>query len=141
MMRPGIIPLITEARKAGLRLAIATTTTKANVTALLDGATSGTGHDWFEIIACAEDAPIKKPNPQVYEYVLEKLALPAQACLAIEDSYNGARATVAAHIPVIITRSIYTDDDDVSGALAIFPDLSNVSLAHLQDLHQQSSTK
>ena len=35
-MRPGVVRLISDARKAGLRLGIATTTTPENVTALLN---------------------------------------------------------------------------------------------------------
>ncbi|MGE5546092.1 MAG: HAD-IA family hydrolase [Solirubrobacterales bacterium] len=133
--RPGIAEVIAEAREAGLRLAIATTTSRANVVALLDGATGGAGHGWFEVIACAEDAPAKKPDPEVYTVALERLRLPAAACLALEDSNNGTRAAVAAGIPVVVTESVYTDGDDFTGALAVFPDLSRVGLARLRELH------
>jgi HAD superfamily hydrolase (TIGR01509 family) len=134
-LRPGIAEIIGQAREAGLRLAIATTTSRANVVALIDGTTGGAGHEWFEIIACAEDAPIKKPDPQVYLFVLRQMGLSAEACLAVEDSYNGTRAAVAAGIPVVVTRSVYTDDDDVSGARAVFGDLRGVGLARLRGLH------
>lgn len=133
--RPGIAALIAEARASGLRLAIATTTSRANVTALLDGATGGAGHEWFEVIACAEDAPVKKPDPQVYTHVLGRLGLNPGQCLALEDSYNGTRASCAAAIPVVVTESVYTEGDDFTGALAVFPDLSGVSLHELKALH------
>lgn len=137
-LRPGVHALIEEARAHGLRLAIATTTTRANVDALLQGATKGAGHDWFEVIACSDDAPNKKPDPQVYHFVLERLGLPPQACLAIEDSTNGIRAAVSAHIPVIVTKSVFTESpDDLGapndpGARAIFTDLSGVTLADIK---------
>jgi HAD superfamily hydrolase (TIGR01509 family) len=135
-LRPGIARLVAEARAAGLRLAVATTTSRANVLALLDGATGGAGHAWFEVLACGEDSAAKKPDPGVYLAALRALALPAAACLAIEDSRNGIRAATAAGIPVVATRSIYTPDDDVSGALAVFPDFAAVDLAQLRRLHQ-----
>jgi HAD superfamily hydrolase (TIGR01509 family) len=133
-LRPGIAPLIAEARAAGLRLAVATTTTRANLLALLDGATGGAGHDWFEVMACADDAPIKKPDPQVYRVVLERLGLPASRCLAVEDTRNGVLAATGAGIKVVVTRSAYSADDDVSGALAVWPDLEGVTLAKLRRL-------
>jgi HAD superfamily hydrolase (TIGR01509 family) len=127
-LRPGIQSLIDEARTRGLKLAIATTTTRANVDALLTGATSGAGHHWFDVIACSDDAPVKKPDPQVYQVVLDRLGLPADACLAIEDSNNGVRAAVAARIPVVVTKSIFTESPDYPGAIAVYTNLEGVSL-------------
>lgn len=128
-LRPGIARLLGEARQAGLRLAIATTTTRANVIALMAG--TGIEPGWFETMACSDDAPLKKPHPQVYETVLSRLNLPPSQCLAIEDSANGLRAAQAAGLAVIITPSLYTAGDDVSAAKAVWPDLGAVSLAML----------
>ncbi len=136
-LRPGIARLIDEARTDGLRLAVATTTSRANVTALLDGATGGVGHEWFETLACGEDAPVKKPDPSVYRVALERLGLPAASCLAIEDSTNGIRAARGAGIPVIAVKSVYTAGDDLSGAVAIFDDLGTTDLGALKTLHQR----
>lgn len=133
--RPGVLSLIGEARAAGLKLAIATTTTRANVLALLDGATAGEGHDWFRIMVCAEDAPVKKPDPQVYNVALDHLGIAPGDCLALEDSINGVRAAGAARIPVVVSESVYTAGDDFTGALAVYHDFSRVTLAELQSLH------
>src|SRR6185503_2528083 len=88
-LRPGVARLLSEAHAAGLALAIATTTSRANIDALLAHALPHGALDWFCVIGAAEDAPRKKPDPQVYEFVLEKLHLPPHECLAIEDSAAG----------------------------------------------------
>ncbi len=137
-LRPGVAELIGEARSAGLRVSVATTTSRANVDALLDGATGGEGRNWFEVLACAEDAPAKKPDPQVYLAVIERLGAKPSECLAIEDSANGVGAACAAGIPVVAVRSAFTDSDDVRGALAVFPDLQGIDLARLRSLHGRS---
>ena len=49
-LRPGIERLLGEARAQGIRLAIATTTTPDNVTALLQNALGAESLDWFEVI-------------------------------------------------------------------------------------------
>nr|WP_249209266.1 HAD-IA family hydrolase [Magnetospirillum sulfuroxidans] len=128
-LRPGIARLIAEARAAGLRLAIATTTTRANVMALMAG--TGLNPAWFETMACSDDAPVKKPAPLVYALVLSRLGLAAPLCLAIEDSSNGVRAAQAAGIPVVMSPSAFTQGDNPAGAKAVWPDFGGVSLAML----------
>ncbi len=122
-LRPGVERLIREARDAGIRLAIATTTTTANIDALF-AATLGTAAlAWFEVIGAAEQAPDKKPDPAVYHWVIEQLGLPPAECIAIEDTRNGVLAASAAAIPVIVTESFYSAGEDFSGALAVMSDL------------------
>ena len=129
-LRPGVERLIREAREAGLRLAIATTTSPANITALFE-ATLGPGSlEWFEVIGDAEKAPVKKPDPSVYLHVLEELRLPPEECLAIEDTRNGVLAAAAAGIPVLVTQSFYSEGEDFSGALAVFGDLGEPQRPH-----------
>lgn len=134
-LRPGVERLIGEARDAGLTLAVATTTTRANVLALMDGATGGAGHGWFATLVCAEDAPVKKPDPQAYILALDRVGLPASACMALEDSVNGVRAARAAGIPVVVSESVYTAGDDFTGACAVYSDFGSVTLADLRRLH------
>lgn len=130
ILRPGIESLIAEARAAKLRLAIATTTSRANVIALL-----GHRREWFEVIACGEDTTRKKPDPEVYQLVLNQMGLSASDCLALEDSANGVRAACAAGLGVVVSESMYTVGDDFSGALAVFPDFGGVGLERLRQLH------
>ena len=107
-LRPGVLRLLEEARAAGLRLAIATTTTPANVDALLENAISPAARDWFEVIAAGDIVPAKKPAPDIYRYTLEKMQLPASACVAFEDSENGLRSARAAGLTTIVTINDYT---------------------------------
>ena len=64
-LRPGVERLINEAREAGLRLAISTTTTPANVTYLLSATLGKESIDWFEVIAAGDIVPAKKPAPDI----------------------------------------------------------------------------
>ncbi|CCG40703.1 HAD-IA family hydrolase [Magnetospirillum molischianum] len=127
--RPGIEPLIEQARAEGLKLALGTTTSRANIVALLGGRC-----DWFDVIVCGEDTPKKKPDPSVYVMVLERLGLPAQKCLVIEDSSHGVQAARGAGLDVVVTESVYTGGDDFTGALVVYPDLGSVDLDRLRRL-------
>ncbi len=122
-LRPGVARLLCEARQAGVRLAVATTTSPDNVTALLRHSLAGDGERWFEVIAAGDIVPAKKPAPDIYLWALDKLGLDARHCLAIEDSENGLKSSLGAGIPTVVTVSDYTFDQDFSGALAVLSDL------------------
>ncbi|MGB5261495.1 MAG: HAD family hydrolase [Gammaproteobacteria bacterium] len=122
-LRPGVERLLREARAAGLRLAIVTTTTPDNVIALLEHSFSVPAVDWFEVIADAGVAPVKKPAPDVYIHALEKMQLLPGACIAIEDSHNGLLSANAAGVDVLITVNAYTEQQDFTSALAVLDHL------------------
>jgi HAD superfamily hydrolase (TIGR01509 family) len=127
-LRPGVARLIGEARQAGVRLAIATTTSLENVSALLDASLAPGSADWFEVIGAGDIVPHKKPAPDIYAWVLERLGLPASACLAIEDSANGLRAARAAGLRCLVTPNDYTAGDDFTGAWLMMADLQDLDL-------------
>lgn len=135
--RPGVVRLIRALRAAGVRLAIATTTTRANVNVLLATSLDELPADTFEVIGAGEQAAAKKPAPDIYLWVLDRLGLAGADCLAIEDSGNGVRAALGAGIPVLVTESSWTRHDNFSGALAVLPDLGDVDLQRLGDWQSQ----
>ena len=127
-LRPGVADTLDAAKRRGLPLAIATTTSRSNVEALL---TPVLGKEWstlFRAIVAGEDVERKKPAPDVYLEVLARLALPASDCVAIEDSRNGLLAASRAGIPVLITRSVYFRDEDFSEAVLAIDDLTALPL-------------
>jgi HAD superfamily hydrolase (TIGR01509 family) len=122
-LRPGVARLLAEARAAGIRLAIATTTTPENVSVLLEHALAPVALDWFEVIAAGDVVPAKKPAPDIYQYALEKLGLGAEACLAFEDSENGLRSARAAGLCTVVTVNAYTSAQDFTGATLVLDQL------------------
>lgn len=118
-MRPGAVRLLHEARADGLRLAIATTTTPANVEALLRYSLHADSLDWFEVIAAGDMVPAKKPAADIYQYALRELGLPASACLALEDSRNGILSSTAADLDTVVAVNDYTRGHDFSAALLV----------------------
>lgn len=156
--RPGVRRLMDEAASAGLQLAVATTTTRENVEALLQSAFGPDFDGHFAILACADTAPVKKPSPDVYHAVLDKLQLQPGECLAFEDSENGVRAARAAEVPVLVTPNDFTEDHDFSGALAVLdhlgepdrpcralagpaPERGYVDVAYLESLHRSKEAR
>lgn len=122
-LRPGVRELLDEARALGLLQAVVTTTSRANVDALLG---RHLGRDWrqrFGAIVCGEDVAAKKPSPEAHRLALGVLRCAPLSALAIEDSWAGASAARAAEVPVLVTRSAYFQDDPIEQAVAIGPGL------------------
>lgn len=122
-LRPGVPELLEEAASRGLRLAIVTTTSRANVTGLLRHALGDAAAGLFETAVCGEDVAEKKPDPEAYLLALQRLDLPPLSTLALEDSPAGVMAARGADVPVIVTRSAYFASEPVEGVLAVGPGL------------------
>ncbi len=155
-LRPGVERLINEARERGFRLAIATTTTPENVTALLTHTLGADSIDWFEVIAAGDIVPAKKPAPDIYDYALKEMNLSADECIAFEDSANGIKSSIGANLNTIITINDYTKNHDFSDASIVLDQMGepeqpfsvitgNANSASYMDcdlviqLHQQST--
>jgi HAD superfamily hydrolase (TIGR01509 family) len=127
-LRPGVRRLLLDARAAGLRLAIATTTSMDNVITLLEHCIDPEATRWFDVIGAGDVVPAKKPAPDIYRFVLEALRLGPEHCLAIEDSGAGLRAARAAGLPTLVTVSDYTAQDDFRGAAVVLDHLGEPEL-------------
>ena len=132
-LRPGLGALMARARAAGLRLAIATTTSRPNVEALAQSVWGRPATDLFDVIAAGDEVAVKKPAPDVYLLALARLGLSASAAIALEDSRNGVLSAHAAGLRCVVTPSIYTAGEDFTGATWVIPSLDD---AHLPDVLQ-----
>lgn len=128
-LRPGVERLLNEAREKGYRLAIATTTTPENVTALITHTLGAEALDWFEVIAAGDIVPAKKPAGDIYEFALNAMNLKAEDCLAFEDSRNGILSSLDAKLTTLITINGYTQNDDFSGSAIVLDNLGELDQA------------
>jgi len=128
VLRPGVATLVEAAQGAGLRLAIATTTSRPNVDALL---ARTFGSNPFEVIVAGDEVAAKKPAPDVYVEALRRLDLPAAACIAIEDTEQGLASARGAGLRCLVTESVYGAGGQLDGALAVVKSLEGVELATL----------
>lgn len=125
-LRRGVRRLLDEARAAGMRLAIATTTTPQNVSALIGSNLPDGAMDWFEVIGAGDIVPHKKPAPDIYTWVLDHMQLSPDSVVAFEDSGHGVVSAVDAGIRrVVVTTNAYTIDQDFSAATVVLDSLGD----------------
>lgn len=104
-LRPGVRVVLEEARAAGLKLAVASSSHRAWVVRWLErhgllGA--------FDALATADDVARVKPDPALYGLALERLGVRPAEALAVEDSLNGATGAHRAGLRVVVTPNDVT---------------------------------
>jgi HAD superfamily hydrolase (TIGR01509 family) len=99
--RVGLFPsakeVLQELRQMNLHLAVATSSVSASARPFLDR------HQltaFFDVIVTGDEVERGKPHPDIYVRAAEKLRLPADACLAVEDALAGVAAAKAANMRV-----------------------------------------
>ena len=105
--RDGVLGVMQQAAAEGVDQGIVTTTSRANVEALMG---SLLGPDWatrFAVVVCGEDTVRKKPDPEAYTLALRRLGLHPDQALALEDSTPGVRAARACGLRVALRPSLY----------------------------------
>ena len=122
-LRDGVLELMRECRDHGVRMAVATTTSRSNLEALLRKHMGNRWAGWFGAIVCGEDVERKKPDPEVFVKALRALGVGPHQDVAIEDSPGGVAAARAADCPVVVTRSFYFAKAPIEGAIAVGPGL------------------
>jgi beta-phosphoglucomutase len=93
----GVVELVGQL-KGRVRLAVVTTTWRANVEAVLEA--SGLD-DAFEFLITKEDVQAPKPDPEGYRLAVARLKLPAIEVVALEDSPGGLAAARGAGVRVV----------------------------------------
>lgn len=122
---PGVPALIDRLHRGSLRLAVVSTTWRANIEAAL--ASHGL-LDAFEQIVAKEDVHQTKPNPEAYQLAMARLDLPAHRVIALEDSPSGLSAARDAGISVVAVGHRRPWGDWTAGSLFL-PDLEDLPRA------------
>jgi len=115
LILPGVERYVTDAKRLGLKLGLASTSSRDWVTGHLSrlGLT-----EHFDCIKCANDVRHVKPDPELYHAVLDALDVRADEAIALEDSPNGILAAKRAGIfcvavPNSLTQHLSLDQADL----------------------------
>lgn len=123
-IRPGVRERVQEARALGLKLGIASSSSREWV----QGHLGRRGLDGWQCLRCRGEAPKAKPHPDLYLAVIECLGVQPAAALAIEDSANGVLAAKRAGLWCLAVPNVTTAGLDLSLADEMASSLADVTL-------------
>jgi HAD superfamily hydrolase (TIGR01509 family) len=115
-VRAGVCRLIMEARDAGIRVAIASTTSPENIEPLITVGLGRHALGWFDTIAAGDVVANKKPSPDIYNVALKSLGIQPARAIAVEDSAIGVTSAKAAGLFTVATPNIWTQTQDFAAA-------------------------
>ena len=127
---PGVIDYLQEAKRLGLKLAIASSSphswvdTHARRLGFLDD---------FDKVICADDVGVgrTKPNPDLFLLALEQLKVQKTEAIVFEDSPNGVHAARSAGIFVVAVPNSVTSQLSIENADLTVRSLTDLSLREL----------
>jgi HAD superfamily hydrolase (TIGR01509 family) len=125
---PGVVEHLDAARASGLKVGVASSSTRDWVM----------GHlarlgilDRFDCLRCRDDVANVKPEPDLYLAVLECVGVAASEAIAIEDSPNGVLAAKRAGMRCVAIPNSITARLDLGQADVVLGSLAEVTLAEL----------
>ncbi len=121
-LRPGAHRLLTELDEAGCRLAVATTGSRGWAEKLLVKVLPDVS---FEVMVFGDEVDNRKPDPEAYLVALERLDLPADEVVVVEDSAEGVEAAVAAGLACAVVVNGYTREHDLHAAGLVLDGFGN----------------
>ena len=129
---PGVMDYIHDAKRLGLKLAIASSSDRLWV----ETHAKRIGvFDYFDHIVTADDVGFgrTKPNPDLFLLALSQLRVPKEAAIVFEDSPNGVKAAKRAGIFVVAVPNPVTSLLSFEGADLTLKSLADLYLPELLD--------
>ena len=128
----GIIELLKEAKKAGVKCAIGSSGCRENVEMIIEGLGIA---DLIDGSISGSDVTHGKPHPEIFTKAHELLGLKAEECIVVEDAVNGILAGVRAGCKCLaVTTTATAEVLTEAGASLCVEDYSTVTIEQLNEL-------
>jgi len=124
-VRPGVVRLVDEAIAAGIKLAVCSTSNERAVNAVVETLLGPERKAKFNVILAGDVVSKKKPDPEIYTLVLDRLHLEPVECVVVEDNRNGLLAAKGAGLYCVVTTNGYTEDEDFPEADLVVSELGD----------------
>ena len=128
----GVIELLKEAKKAGVKCAIGSSGCRENVEMIIEGLGIA---DLIDGSISGSDVTHGKPYPEIFTKAHELLGLKAEECIVVEDAVNGIVAGVRAGCKCLaVTTTATAEVLTEAGASLCVEDYSTVTIEQLNEL-------
>lgn len=97
--KPGIYELLDVLDGLGIKMAVATATDRYLT---IERLTRLKLIDYFDYLLCGDEVVLRKPNPEIYNKVIQHFNIDKSKALVLEDSIVGVEAAYLAHVPCIM---------------------------------------
>lgn len=129
---PTIISLINAAKLKGIKIAVATSSTKERARTILGLVQL---NKLIDALVTCEDVAKHKPHPDLFLKAAELVKANPSECIVFEDAKNGVEAAKRAHMKAVALLNDFNTRKDFQGlADAIIKDFSEMDLQRLEKI-------
>lgn len=108
--KPGAKELLQSAKEKGIRIALATSSSRDHAEAMLERYDLA---KFFDGCVCGDMVTKSKPDPEIYEKARALIDIPAQNAVALEDAPSGVRSAEAAGMRVIMVPDLVEPSEEI----------------------------
>jgi len=127
-----IFALVKELKDNGIKIAVATSSTKERAEKILE--LIGL-KDKIDSLVAAEDVKKHKPHPEVFLKAAKELGADPENCIVFEDAINGIEAAQAAKMKIVARATAFNTREEFEEVSDLtFEDFSEITLAKLKEL-------
>ncbi len=127
-LRPGVPELLDRLRREGITMAIATSTRRHNIEAVIKRFNLD---EYINVWTCKDDVWASKPHPNIFLHTARLLHVTPKECVVIEDSRNGVLAAFEAGMACIAVKG--TKGQDLSKAQVVVRSMRGITLKMIRD--------
>jgi HAD superfamily hydrolase (TIGR01509 family) len=127
----GVVPLLEQLMTAGIRRAIASSTSLDLVQLIISKALIG---HYFEAVISGDQVQEGKPAPDIFLCAASELGCPPSDCVVVEDSPHGIRGAKRAGMKTVGFANQLSRGLDLSEADIVIPDFTAASVIKIFEL-------
>ncbi|MBZ5684974.1 MAG: HAD family phosphatase [Acidobacteriia bacterium] len=132
----GSVEFINNVRQAELSMAVATSASRQRAQWTLEQLELA---ECFGVVVSGDDVALGKPHPAIYRIAAQRLSVPPEFLLAVEDSVSGVRSAVSAGLRCIAIAPPENASPLIEvGAERVVPTLMNLSIQDLEEMFSSS---
>ena len=131
---PGVENALKQLKEMGYKLAVASSSPESEI---MDAMTRLGLMPYFDSITSGDHVEHPKPEPDTFLLAAERLNVPTDNCLVIEDSTNGGRAALAAKMDCVWLHNPHSGHQDIPNAILEIPAWTEDGIEKLVKLIQE----
>jgi beta-phosphoglucomutase len=137
-LNEGVLNLLNEIKLAGLKLAVATSSSSEIVKILMNKCEITS---FFDAIVTTSEAGKSKPEPDVYLLAAQKISVAPENCIVFEDSPNGLCAAKSAGMYCVVIQTNSVNVNELSSADFLIRTFSGITLRRLFEIFHVNHSK
>ncbi len=132
VLNEGVASLLMEIKSAGLKMAVATSSSPEMAMILLERCGISAV---FNAVVTTKDAGKSKPAPDVYRLAAQRIGVSSDSCLVFEDSPNGILAAKNAEMVCVAVLTQSVDPSEITLADAQINSFKDMTYSSIKTLY------